>query len=85
MKIKASQEMIFESQLKAGRGAETPGWPTEMEAWRKKRGVTQELSRDMLLEMRLGSRQGPSHLKPCKRGSTLSSVLERNRFYRNQS
>lgn len=58
MKIKASREMIFESQLKAGRGVETPGWPAEMEAWRKKHGMTQELNRDMLLEMRLGSRQG---------------------------
>jgi len=52
--------MILESQLKAGRGVETPGWRREMEVWRKKRGITQELNRVMWLEMRLGSRQEPS-------------------------
>lgn len=56
--------MIFESQLKSGRGVEDPGSHTEMEVWRKKRGMTQELNRGMWLEMKLGRGQRPSYLEP---------------------
>lgn len=80
-KLKHPWEMIFESQLKSWIGVETPGLRTEVEVWRKKCGMTQELNRGMWLEMRLGSGQERSHPKPCKQRSTSSSVIEWNQLY----
>lgn len=76
MKLKASPKNAIWVAIEGGPGVETPGWGTEMEVWRRKHGRTRELNRGLWLEMRLESRQGPGHLKPCKHGEILSFILE---------
>lgn len=69
--------MIFELQLKAGRGGETPGWRSKMEVWMKKHGMTQGLNRGVWLEMKQEVSKGQATYGLANlRVSALSCVTE---------